>query len=378
MIRISRLHGIAPRSYKPLIPMKLGFFEGEKTEKPTEKKKRESRGEGQVAKSTEINNAFLFILVFFTIKIFGPGMSEKLLGVMYSDFVLAQDLEVVFSIDFVSKYVAHLFTQSILIVMPIFAVAVLVSVVTNLAQVGWHPTTKPLRPKLSKLSIISGVKRLFSFRQVVNLLTALLKFGVIAAVIYMQVSKSIRLVPTLIHMDMIEAAVFIVNLIVDLGITVGGYYIVVAVADYAYTRFKHSKQLKMSKQEVKDEYKNMEGDPIIKGQIKRRMREVSMRRMMQDVPKADVIITNPTHYAVALRYDRLTGTAPVLLAKGADFLAKRIKEKAAEANIEIIENKYLARTIYENVDIGREIPPELYQAVAEILAYVYKLKENAS
>jgi flagellar biosynthetic protein FlhB len=172
------------------------------------------------------------------------------------------------------------------------------------------------------------------------------------------------------------ATAYIGNLVVDMGLTVGMVFILIAVLDYAYTRYKHNKELKMTKKEVKDEWKQTEGDPMVKSKIKQKMREVSMRRMMQAVPKADVIITNPTHYAVALSYDLQRAGAPIVVAKGVDFLAKRIRELAINNNIQIVENPALARTLYSEVGINEEIPAELYEAVAEILAYVFKLKNK--
>ena len=160
----------------------------------------------------------------------------------------------------------------------------------------------------------------------------------------------------------------------QLGIRMAAAYVIIAAADFAYQKWKYNDDLKMSKQEVKEEYKQQEGDPQIKGKIRQRMQEASRRRMMQDIPKADVVITNPTHFAVAIRYDNTESEAPVVVAKGSDYLAQKIKEIARENNVQIVENKPLARTLYANVDIGQAIPPELYQAVAEVLAYVYHLQ----
>ena len=166
------------------------------------------------------------------------------------------------------------------------------------------------------------------------------------------------------------------EVIIDLGIKISAWYMVIAAVDFVYQKMKFKKDMRMSKQEVKDEYKNAEGDPKVKSQQKQRMRQASQRRMMQSIPTADVVITNPTHFAVALKYDADSGRAPIVVAKGEDFLAKRIKEIAKENKVEIVENKPLARMLYHNVDLGEEIPPELYQAVAEVLAFVYGLKNK--
>jgi flagellar biosynthetic protein FlhB len=267
--------------------------------------------------------------------------------------------------------------KSLMIVAPLFLVAMLVGVITHVVQVGWHPTMKPLTPKFSKLNPASGFKRIFSFRALVELAKSLLKFGIIGYVILTTLQKESHMIYAVIDMGLLEAVGYVAGVAMDMGIAVGAWYVAIAIADFIYIRLKHNKDLMMTKQEVKEEYKSIEGNPQIKGQIRQRMREASMRRMMQDVPKADVIITNPTHFAIALKYDKDSGQAPKVIAKGADHMARRIKEKAIEHNVTIVENKPLARTLYATVDIGKEIPPELYQSVAEILAYVYKLKNIA-
>jgi flagellar biosynthetic protein FlhB len=213
-------------------------------------------------------------------------------------------------------------------------------------------------------------------RSVVELIKSLAKMGVIIAVIYYTITGEINRIHTLAEMEILQAVSFLGTMTTQIGINVGIIFLVIAVMDIFYQRYKHTKELRMTKQEVKEEYKTIEGNPEIKRRIRQKMREMSMRRMMQEMPKADVVITNPTHYAVALKYDKEVSDAPYVLAKGVDFLAKRIRETAKEHNIEIVENPQLARTLYASVDIGSVIPPELYQAVAEILAFVYKLKNR--
>jgi flagellar biosynthetic protein FlhB len=180
------------------------------------------------------------------------------------------------------------------------------------------------------------------------------------------------------EMDLIQSMMYVGNIAVNMGIRIGLLFLLIAAADYPYQRYKLTKSLKMTKQEVKEEYKMVEGDPKVKAKIKQKMRQASLRRMMQEVPGADVIITNPTHYAVAIKYDKTVSIAPVVVAKGVDYMAKRIREKAVECNVEVVENKQLARTIYSTVDIGGEIPVELYQAVAEVLAFVYRLRNKGA
>ncbi len=210
----------------------------------------------------------------------------------------------------------------------------------------------------------------------VELLKAFLKIIIIVWVAYSAVVDDSRNLLLLYDMSLIQAVMFVGSVIINAGMKISIAYCIIGIADYIYQKWKFKEDMKMTKQEVKDEYKNSEGDPQVKGKQKAKMREASQRRMMQDVPRADVVITNPTHYAVALKYDAQEAEAPVVLAKGTDYLALQIKEKAKEADVEIVENKPLARMLYANVEIGEEIPPELYQTVAEILATVYRLKNR--
>lgn len=241
-------------------------------------------------------------------------------------------------------------------------------------QFRFQITTKPLKPKFSKLNPISGMKRLFSVGKLVELLKSIVKIILIMAIVYTTVKDDWVYLVRFYGMPLNQAIEVIGSVVINMGLKISLVFMIVAFADLFYQRYKFKNDIKMTKQEVKDEYKNAEGDPQIKGKIRSKMQEASRRRMMQDVPKADVVITNPTHYAVAIRYDAETGSAPVVLAKGADLVAQRIKEIARENHVEIVENKPLARMLYANVDIGQEVPPELYQAVAEVLAMVYKMQ----
>ncbi|MCL2665119.1 MAG: flagellar biosynthesis protein FlhB [Defluviitaleaceae bacterium] len=365
------------------IPLNLRFFDdsaaGEKTEQPTQRKKEKARDEGQVVKSQEVSTAFLFLAAFFSLRLFGGGIFNNLLGLFNFEIRYMLDTDQLIEQVFIANHVAFLFQRIILFVLPIFAVVLVVGIITNLVQVGWKVTGKPLQPKFNKLNPLSGFKRIFSMELLANFVKSMLKFVAVGAVIFTMIKDEINFIPNLLYMTLEEVVVHIGNLIVDLGLTVGLLFLFIAAADYAYTWYKQNKKLKMSKQEVKEEWKQTEGNPQIKQKIKQKMREVSMRRMMQNVPKADVIITNPTHYAVALQYDRFNeaGGAPVLVAKGVDYLAKRIRDAARDNDIVVVENPPLARTIYDTVQLNQEIPPELYAAVAEILAYVFRLKNAA-
>jgi flagellar biosynthetic protein FlhB len=363
------------------IKLNLQYFAsnegGEKTEEPTGKKREDARKEGQVAKSVEVTTAFLFLGMFFALKKFAQYMYDRIFNVMHYSISLFPTInDGIFEVDFINKLIVYIFAQTMLIVAPLFVVAMIVGVVSNLIQVGWHPTTKPLKPKFSRMNPLEGFKRLFSIKSIIELIKSFFKLAVISIVIYNLIKKEINSIQLLLNMEVLQAIAYVGNLIIDIGLMVGMYFLFLALADFVYQKFDLKKNLKMTKQEVKEEYKNSEGNPEIKGKIKQRMREASMRRMMADIPKADVIITNPTHFAVAIRYDKDKAVAPTVIAKGADYLAQRIKEVARDNNVEIIENKYLARTLYATVDIGREIPEELYQAVAEVLAFVYNLKNK--
>ena len=262
----------------------------------------------------------------------------------------------------------------VMIVLPIMIIGYVVAFVGDLVQVKWKPTAKPLKPKFSKIDPTKGFKRIFSPNSIVELLKSLLKIGLIAIICYGYIRDKVFLIFNLYDLPLMQSVSLIGNTIIDLGIRISAVYIVLAAADFGYQKWKFHKDMMMSKQEVKDEYKNSEGDPQVKGQIKAKMREASRRRMMQQLPQADVVITNPTHYAVAIKYEPSEKDAPYVLAKGEGYLAQKIKEVAKESGIEIVENKPVARMLYHNVEIGEAVPPELYQAVAEILAFVYHLQ----
>ena len=236
--------------------------------------------------------------------------------------------------------------------------------------------TKPLQPKFSKINPIKGFKRILSPNSLVELVKAVAKIGMILYVAWQYMKGKLEILFYLLDMPLLAAVQEIGTIVIDLGIRISSIFMIIAFADFIYQKWKFSEDMKMTKQEVKDEYKDQEGDPQIKGKQKQRMQEAARRRMMQALPEADVVITNPTHYAVALKYDSELYAAPIVLAKGADYLAARIKEEAKEYNIEIYENKPLARMLYTNVEVGEQIPAELYPAVAEVLAYVYHIREQ--
>ncbi len=354
---------------------------GEKTEPATAKKLENARKEGQVAKSKELGNAVALLALFVVLKIFIGSIGEKLMGGFNSIYAKIPDITGNSNRNFTIQLLHNLIMDSLLnillLMLPIFGIGVLVAFLVDLVQVKWKVTTKPMKPKFSKLNPLSGFKRIFSMRSLVELLKSVLIIIIIVYVSYTELKDKFIYLFYLYDITIPESLVFIGNLILGLGLKISAIFLIVGFGDLAYQKHKFKEDQKMTKQEVKDEFKYSEGDPQVKGQIRQKMRQASQRRMMQSVPQADVVITNPTHFAVAIKYDPETASAPILLAKGEDYLAQKIKEAARENQIEIVENKPLARAIYFNVEIGAQIPPELYQAVAEVLAFVYKVKNKA-
>ena len=353
---------------------------GEKTEPATQKKLTDARKEGKVARSKELSSAFGLIVLFLCLKVFVSYVGEKFLGMFdliygnMPDFVKINEGSM--SAAAASSLIYQVLIQMLLTMLPFlifgFAVALLVSII----QVGWTVSAKPMKPELSKFNPINGFKRMFSKDSLFELVKSIFKVGIIVYIAYTAIRDNESKLFVLYDISLKQAVGLVGNFVIDVGLKISLVYLVIGIADFAYQKFKFKDDMKMTKQEVKDEYKNTEGDPQIKGRQRRKMQEVSQKRMMQDVPKADVVITNPTHLAVAVQYDADASPAPIVIAKGADFVAQKIKEVAKDNQIEIVENKPLARMLYANVDVGQEVPPELYQAVAEVLAFVYSLREN--
>lgn len=358
-----------------LIPFDLQLFNQEKTEEATPKRKEEARKKGQVAKSVEINSAFVILAAFLALKLIGPYIYSELtafMRFMFSHFSTAD-----ITITHINILVINLGLVFLKTALPVMVVILVISVAATLLQVGFVFSLEPLMPKFDRISPIAGFQRLFSLRSAVEAVKALLKITIIGYFIYRFIKREAPQVPQLISVDLTESLKYTAGLVADLALEIGAVILVLAAIDYFYQWWEHNKSLKMSKQEIKEEFKQTEGNPQIKGKIKERQRALAMRRMMQEVPKATAVITNPTHFAVAIRYDK-TMSAPEVVAKGQDFLAERIKQVARENRVAVVENKPLARALYASVVVGAAVPPELYQAVAEVLAYVYRLKKRLS
>ena len=353
---------------------------GEKTEPATAKKLREAREDGKVVKSKELTAAFDLIILFLVLKIFVSFVGNRLMNSFVDIYGRIPDFVRENAVDVTEKSVAALMSdalmQILIVCVPFFAFGFVVTALISVIQVGWKVTGKPLQPKFDKFNPVNGFKRIFSKDSIFELVKSILKIFVIVYVAYTSIRGHAQDIFILYEIPLMQAIMLCGTVIINAGLKISLVYLVIGLADFIYQKYRFNEDMKMTKQEVKDEFKNTEGNPEIKGRQRQRMREASRRRMMQDVPKADVVITNPTHFAVAIKYDAETSKAPVDLAKGEDYLAQKIKEAAREHHIEIVENKPLARMLYANVDIGQEIPPELYQAVAEILAMVYNMREK--
>lgn len=353
---------------------------GEKTEPATSKKLQDARNEGQVAKSQELNYAISLIALFIILKIFISYIGENLFYNFAANYKKIPDF-IDESIGGMSVRLATLVINNTIltilkILAPVLVIGFLVALLSNILQVGWKVTTKPMKPKFSKLNPLNGFKRIFSKDSMFELVKSIAKIGLILYVAYSAISDHQDELFLLYDIPLLQVILLVGDIVISAGLNISLVYMLVGIADWFYQKHKFKEDMKMTKQEVKDEYKNTEGNPEIKGRQRSKMREASQRRMMQELPNADVVITNPTHYAVAIRYDASQFSAPIVVAKGENYLAMKIREAAKEHQIEIVENKPLARMLYANVDVGQEVPPELYQAVAEVLAFVYSLREN--
>ena len=357
----------------------LQFFGegGDKTEKATPKKLEDARKEGRVARSSDLINGLMLLLMFFVLRIFGNFMAKGFLESFVKYYNKTADISMeIFDVKQAVNLGNEIVFDIVIACLPVLIGSFLVAFAGNVVQIGWKVTTKPLKPKLDRLNPIGGLKRMFSQEKVVELIKSILKVLAIAIVAYNEVKDRWLFILNLYDFEFMQAIVNIFDIVLDVGVKISVLFVIIGVADFGYQKWKHLHDLRMSKQEVKDEMKQSEGDPQVKGRIRQKMREGARRRMMQELPKADVVITNPTHFAVAIKYDKEKAEAPYVLAKGADFVASTIKEAAKEHKIEIVENKPLARMLYYNVEIGEQIPPELYQMVAEVLAYVYSVKNK--
>ena len=346
----------------------------ERTEEATQTRRDDFRKRGQVAMTKELSSVLM---------LFGTALVLWFLG----RFFLQQISEIVTESigPFLVSAARHgdyqpavlfVLKKAVLVLGPLFGMLLVTSVGSTVLQVGLLNNEEVFNWSLDKLNPVEGMKRLFSLKAVGEGIKSILKLMVVGAVVYSLVKDQVVKVPTLSSFSISQLMAFAGDLLLRLMGGVGMFLAVVAAADYFFQRWQLEKQMRMTKQEIKEEHKSREGDPMIKARIRRIQREMANKRMMADVPKADVIITNPTHIACAIKYDPKTMAAPLLIAKGADAIAEKIREIAREHNIPIMENKPLARTMFKSMKIGQVIPRELFKAIAEVLSYVYKLKRR--
>lgn len=346
---------------------------GEKTEMPTSRRLREARGRGQIAKSQDFGSAVDLVGGFIALMLLGGsivGGLSTLLRYLLDDRSSGVAMDMT-SLDGALRLSG---VQLVVIAGPFLLIMFVVSFFAQFVQVGWLFTLQPLQPKLDRLNPMSGLSRLFSRRNAVKTAVGVVKMSIIGAVGVLIVRSHMVEIAALSRLGAAAAFMVMGRIVADLCIWMLAVMLVIGIVDFIYQRWQHTRDLKMTKQEVKDELRSMEGDVETKGRRLRMARQIALQRIKSAVPKADVVVTNPTHFAVALQYDSEKMAAPKVVAKGADFMAFRIREIAAANGIPIVEKPPLARALYAEVDVGRVISPEFYEAVAEILAYVYRLE----
>jgi flagellar biosynthetic protein FlhB len=347
------------------------------TEKPTPKRRADARQKGQVARSPDVGSAAVFLAIIIALHVgfsaaLGAGARAMTIAFQHvgnRDPLTIRSVWVVFVAN-VMPYIGILLVA--------FGSAVVIGILANVAQFGLLFSSHALKPKFSKLNPISGFQRmLFSPQTLVQLAKQLLKLTVVVCIVYSQVKDRLGEFYALAHASPIAIILSVEDITFSIGIRFGILLLILGCVDYAWERWRLEQSLMMSKTEVKEEAKQSEGSPEAKGAVKQRQRAAARRRMMAAVPRATVVVTNPTHYAVALEWDETTMAAPVLVAKGADLMAQRIREVAAEHAIPILVNPPLARTLYDKVPLDSPVPPNLYAAVAQVIAFVYKLKKRS-
>lgn len=349
--------------------------ESNKTEKATPKKKKDERKKGNAFQSRDVVSLATIIVGFILISKLGSFIFSQIRELYLSELQKMSNLYTL-SIPSVLQIMRESMLVFFLATVPILIVLMITGIVMTGAQTGFLVSGELLRFKYNRISMLQGFKRMFSVRSLVQLVKSLLKVAVILWVIYTNVQDLLIITPDILNTNFDESIAFMLDRIMSIVYKICLIFVAIAVLDFAYQKFDYEQKLKMTKQEIKDEYKQTEGDPFIKGKIKEKQRKMSMNRMIQQVPNADVIVRNPTHFAVALKYDLEKDMAPMVLAKGQDHLAKRIIAAGEKHNILITENKPLARSLYETVEVNSYIPAELYQAVAELMAWVYSTREK--
>lgn len=347
----------------------------EKSEKATPKRRNDERKKGNIFQSKDAASVVVLLASFYALQFYFPSILNslnRLINMSFDQIIHYKTLSV--------ENIQLIYTQVTLIFMLITLPILFVSMGSNILVVGAQTrfifTTSQIKFKYERIDIIKGFQKLFSLRSIFELTKSIIKIVVLGLIVYTTIEPRMNQLVGLFDMEFIQALMFLGSMIMSIVTSVGLFFVFLALVDYAYQWYEYEKNIRMSKQDIKEEYRQMEGDPQVKGKIKERQRMMSQRRMMQSVPKADVIIRNPTHYAIAVQYEMGKQRAPIILAKGMDNIAHKIIEIANKHDIPSIENKPLARGLYEAVEINQEIPEKYYHAVAEVLAFVYQLKKG--
>lgn len=348
----------------------------DKTEEATPKRKKEAREKGQVAKSGDLASGFTLLVMFQSLKIFGGYITETISKYIEKYMVIFGDYSHQLTVDDILPIMLDVMITLFAALLPILAVATIVGIFINLVQVGFLKVKDVMKPKFDKINPINGFKRIFSMNSLIELIKSIAKFVILGYILYSEMKDNFSIFVNLGTSDLRTTITLSIDIIISIAVKLSMALFFIGVADFIYQKLKLRKDLRMTKQEVKDEYKQVEGDPKVKGKIKQKQRQVSMARMMAAMQDADFVVTNPTHYAVAIEYKEKVHNAPIVIAKGKDYVALRLKERAKELSVEIVENKPLARALYATVDIGREVPAEFYVAIAEILVNIYTMKKK--
>ena len=346
----------------------------DKTEDPTEKRKKDSREKGEIARSKELNTLAIMLAGSAGLLIFGGALAQDLMALMRYNFSLSR--EVLLNTDSMGIFLLHSGKIALLAVQPVLITVLIAALVGPISLGGWLFAAGSLAPKFSRMNPAAGIKRMFSTKALVELLKALAKFFIILIVALLVLKSDIDDLLRIAHEPLELAVIHSLQVVGWSALWMACGLILIAAVDVPVQLWESHQKLLMTKQEVRDEHKDQEGRPEVKQRIRQLQRDMSQRRMMAAIPDADVIITNPTHYAVALKYDPQEGGAPMLLAKGSDFLALKIREIGKEHNVLLLESPALARSIYYSTELEQEIPAGLYLAVAQVLAYVYQIRQH--
>jgi flagellar biosynthesis protein FlhB len=351
----------------------MGEDSGEKTEEPTPHKLREARKKGQIAKSKDVTSAVMVFVSFYTFSVFATYMWEKLVEITYEVF---NYVPLEFNASIVGGLLFQVLVTFFMILAPLFAINFFAAIVVENLQTGFLFALASIEPKFSKLNPIEGAKKFVSMKQWVELVKSILKMTIVIYLIISTIQNDFFMVLLAQQLSLWQIMAFTGSIVMKIIAKVGAFYFIIAIFDYIYQKYEYMKSMKMSKKEIKDEYKRLEGDPTIKQRQKEAARQLSQGRQMGAVPSADVVVTNPIHLAIAIAYKPDKMKAPMIVAKGKRLVAEAIKRLAEDNMVPIIENKPLAQGLFEMAEVDMEVPPPFYRVVAEILAFVYNLKKK--